>query len=109
MEIPISFIGNARGVKNGGVLRKNRRSLRVKALPANLPDFIEADITPLKIGSNLYITTLQNDAYKFMHPDNTVVCLVRRSRASVDAFDEEEEEAAAEAAAEVAAEAAAQE
>ena len=109
MEIPISFIGNARGVKNGGVLRKNRRSLRVKALPANLPDFIEADITPLKIGSKLYITTLQNDAYKFMHPDNTVVCLVRRSRASVDAFDEEEEEAAAEAAAEVAAEAAAQE
>ena len=103
MEIPISFIGNARGVKNGGVLRKNRRSLRVKALPANLPDFIEADITPLKIGSKLYITTLQNDAYKFMHPDNTVVCLVRRSRASVDAFDEEEEEAAAEVAAEAAA------
>ncbi|MFI0428756.1 50S ribosomal protein L25/general stress protein Ctc [Mariniflexile sp. HMF6888] len=103
MEIPISFVGNSRGVKNGGVLRKNRRSLRVKALPANLPDFIVADITPLKIGSKLYITTLQNDAYKFMHPDNTVVCLVRRSRASVDAFDDEEEEAA-EAAAEAAAE-----
>ncbi|MEN3323616.1 50S ribosomal protein L25/general stress protein Ctc [Mariniflexile soesokkakense] len=109
MEIPISFIGNSRGVKNGGVLRKNRRSLRVKALPANLPDFITADITPLKIGNKLYITTLQNDAYKFMHPDNTVVCLVRRSRASVDAFDEEEEEAAAEAAEEAAIEAAAQE
>jgi len=91
MEIPISYIGNSRGVKNGGVLRKNRRSLRVKALPANLPDFIEADITPLKIGSKLYITTLQNDAYKFMHPDNTVVCLVRRSRASVDIVDDEEE------------------
>ena len=103
MEIPLVFVGNSRGVKNGGVLRKNRRSLRVKALPANLPDFIEADITPLKIGNKLYITTLANDAYKFMHPDNTVVCLVRRSRASVDAFDEEEEEAAAEAAAEEAA------
>ncbi|MFD0834948.1 50S ribosomal protein L25/general stress protein Ctc [Mariniflexile aquimaris] len=107
MEIPLVFVGNSRGVKNGGVLRKNRRSLRVKALPANLPDFIEADITPLKIGNKLYITTLANDAYKFMHPDNTVVCLVRRSRASVDAFEEEEEEAAAEAAAEVAAEEAA--
>ncbi|GAA4801006.1 50S ribosomal protein L25/general stress protein Ctc [Litoribaculum gwangyangense] len=97
MEIPVVFVGNSRGVKNGGVLRKNRRSLRVKALPANLPDFIEADITPLKIGSKLYITTLQNDAYKFMHPDNTVVCLVRRSRVSIDEF-EDEEEAAAEAA-----------
>ncbi|ALJ05364.1 50S ribosomal protein L25 [Pseudalgibacter alginicilyticus] len=94
MDIPVVFVGNSRGVKNGGVLRKNRRSLKVKALPANLPDFIEADITPLKIGSKLYITTLQNDAYKFMHPDNTVVCLVRRSRTSIDVDDEDEEVAA---------------
>ena len=96
MDIPVLFVGNSRGVKNGGVLRKNRRSLRVKALPANLPDFIEADITPLKIGSKLYITTLQNDAYKFMHPDNTVVCLVRRSRAAVTEDEEEETEDEAE-------------
>jgi len=93
MNIPLSFVGNSRGVKNGGVLRKNKRSLRIKALPANLPDFIEVDITPLKIGGKLYITTLNNDAYKFMHPDNTVVCQVRRSRASVDVSDEDEEEA----------------
>lgn len=94
MEIPVVLIGNSRGVKNGGVLRKNKRSLRVKALPANLPDFIEADITPLRIGGKLYITTLENDAYKFMHPDNTVVCQVRRSRTSVDVDDEDEEETA---------------
>ena len=105
MEIPLVYVGSSKGVKNGGVLRKNRRSLRIKALPSNLPDFIEANITPLKIGDKLYITTLQNDAFKFMHPDNTVVCLVRRSRASVEAFEEEEEEAAAEAAADAAAEA----
>ena len=92
MDIPVQFIGNSRGVKNGGVLRKNKRSLRVKALPANLPDFIVADITPLRIGSKLYITTLENDAYRFMHPDNTVVCQVRRSRASMDVEDEDEEE-----------------
>ncbi|GAA3573224.1 50S ribosomal protein L25/general stress protein Ctc [Snuella lapsa] len=92
MDIPVIFVGNSRGVKNGGVLRKNRRSLRVKALPANLPDFIEADITPLRIGHKLYITTLENDAFKFMHPDNTVVCQVRRSRTSVDDSDDEDED-----------------
>lgn len=97
MEIPVVFVGNSRGVKNGGVLRKNQRSLRVKALPANLPDFIEADITPLRIGQKLYITALENEAYKFMHPDNTVVCMVRRSRTSVDDSDEDEAEEGAEA------------
>ncbi|WP_100613570.1 50S ribosomal protein L25/general stress protein Ctc [Confluentibacter citreus] len=97
MEIPVLYVGNSRGVKNGGVLRKNYRSLKVKALPANLPDFVEADITPLKIGSKLYITALENKAYKFMHPDNTVICQVRRSRAAVT---EDEEEEGAEAGAE---------
>ena len=92
MDIPVEFVGNSRGVKNGGVLRKNKRSLRVKAIPGNLPDFITVDITPLKIGNKFYITTLETDGYKFMHPDNTVVCQVRRSRTSI-VDDEDEEEA----------------
>jgi len=85
MEIPVHVIGSSKGVMAGGTLRKNQRKLRVKAIPANLPDFIEADITNLKIGGKLYITELTNEAYKFMHPDNTVVCQVRRSRASMSA------------------------
>ena len=105
MEIPVQVTGNSRGVRNGGVLRRNLRKLRVKALPADLPDYIVADITNLKIGDKLYVTELENDAYKFLHPDNTVVCQVRRSRASMnvdEAEDEEEttDEAGAEATAE---------
>jgi len=91
MDIPVRYIGNPRGVRNGGVLRKNKRSLRVKALPGNLPDFIDANIADLKIGNKLYITALENEAYTFMHPDNTVVCLVRRSRAAVTEDDDDEE------------------
>ena len=97
MDIPLNFIGNPRGVRNGGVLRKNKRSLRVKAVPGNLPDFIDANIEDLKIGSKLYITSLANEDFTFMHPDNTVVCLVRRSRAAITE-DEEDEEGEAEGA-----------
>lgn len=92
MEIPVHVIGTSKGVLNGGVLQRNQRKLRIKAVPANLPDFIEVDITPLKIGSKLYITELENPNYKFLHPDNTVVCQVRRSRASIAEFEEELEE-----------------
>ncbi|AUC82680.1 50S ribosomal protein L25/general stress protein Ctc [Lacinutrix sp. Bg11-31] len=103
MDIPVNYVGNPRGVKNGGVLRKNKRSLRVKALPGNLPDFIDANIEDLKIGDKLYISKLASEDYTFMHPDNTVVCLVRRSRAAITVDEDEEgeegdapEEAAAE-------------
>ena len=91
MEIPVQITGTSKGVLNGGVLRRPYRKLRVKGLPSNLPDFIEVDITPLKIGNKLYITELQNDNYSFLHPDNTVVCQVRRSRLSV-ADDEEDDD-----------------
>jgi len=97
MEIPVHVIGNAKGVMAGGTLRKNQRKLRVKAIPANLPDFIEADVTELKIGGKLYITELENEAYRFMHPDNTVVCQVRRSRASMSAATDEDGDDEAEA------------
>ena len=90
MDIPVHVIGTSPGVLNGGNLRRNRRKLRVKALPENLPDFLEADISKLRIGSKLYITELENEGFKFLHSDNTVVCQVKRSRTSVD--DELEEE-----------------
>lgn len=88
MEIPVKIVGNSKGVMAGGVLRLNQRKLKVKALPANLPDFIETDISELEMGNKLYITKLHSDAYKFLHPDNTVVCQVRISRAAMKAAQE---------------------
>lgn len=80
MNIPVNLIGKSKGVAIGGALRHNVRKAKVKALPANLPDFIEADITELEIGNKLYITALKNDKYTILHPDNTVVAQVRMSR-----------------------------
>ena len=105
MEIPVHTKGVARGVKNGGVLRFNLRRMKVKGLPGNLPDFIEADITNLRIGNKLYVTALASENFKIMHPDNTVVCQVRTSRNVIAETEEEEEtEAAAPAVEETAAE-----
>ncbi|WP_026451144.1 50S ribosomal protein L25/general stress protein Ctc [Aequorivita capsosiphonis] len=95
MEIPVRTTGNARGVRNGGTLRIVTRHLRVKALPENLPDFIEADITEMKIGSKMYTKAVESDLYKIMHPENTVICQVRTSRVAVaDEVDDEEVETA---------------
>ena len=84
MNIPVKVEGAAPGVLNsGGVLSRNKRKLRVKAFPANLPDFIIADISTLELGSKIYTESLQTDTYSILHPDNTVVCQVRTSRASI--------------------------
>jgi large subunit ribosomal protein L25 len=98
MEIPVRVTGNSRGVRNGGVLRIVTRKLRIKALPANLPDFIEADITEMKIGEKMYITDVKSDNFIIQHTDNTVLCQVRTSRVAVEDEVEEEEEGDGEAA-----------
>ena len=99
MNIPVHLVGSAPGVLNGGSLRFPKRKLRVKALPGNLPDFFNADISKLKIGSKLFITDIDNKDCTFLHPDNTVVAQVRMSR-NATAEDEEGEEGEAAAAAE---------
>ncbi|ALU73875.1 50S ribosomal protein L25/general stress protein Ctc [Tenacibaculum finnmarkense] len=90
MDIPVRLVGVAKGIMLGGALRHNLRKLKVKALPANLPDFIEADITELAIGNKLYVTELRNDKYTLLHPDNTVVAQVRMSRNAAKAAAEAE-------------------
>ncbi|NMH27749.1 50S ribosomal protein L25/general stress protein Ctc [Flavobacterium silvaticum] len=88
MEVPVKVTGTSPGVLGGGVLRLNTRKLKVKALPADLPDFVNADISGLEMGNKLYVTKLVADKYKLMHPDNTVVAQVRISRAAMKAAQE---------------------
>ncbi|WP_196891327.1 50S ribosomal protein L25/general stress protein Ctc [Aureivirga marina] len=90
MDIPVRLTGTSPGVVRGGALRHNMRKLRVKALPANLPDFISADISGLEIGNKLYVTQVGNENYSIMHPDNTVVAQVRMSRNAKKAEEAEE-------------------
>ena len=88
MEVPVKITGTSPGVLLGGVLRLNQRRLKVKALPKNLPDYVEASISELQMGNKLYVTKLETNNFKLMHPDNTVVCQVRISRAAMKAAQE---------------------
>ena len=88
MEVPVKLTGTSPGVLLGGVLRLNQRKLKVRALPANLPDFVEANISELEMGNKLYVTKLETKNFKILHPDNTVVCQVRISRAAMKAAQE---------------------
>ena len=93
MTIPVKYEGNAPGVRNeGGILSKNKRKLSVRALPKDLPDYIKADISNLNLNDKITISDFSDDSFKFLHPDNMVVCQVKMSRASLSLSTDEEEE-----------------
>ena len=94
MDIPVRMSGSSPGVRNGGVLRIVRRSLRVKALPKNLPDFLNADISEMKIGDIMTVADLLGDDFTILQEERRVVCQIRTSRVAVEdeVSDEEGEE-----------------
>ena len=91
MDIPVRISGSSPGVRNGGTLRIVNRSLRVKALPKNLPDFLNADISEMKIGAIMTVADLLGDDYTILQEEKRVVCQVRTSRVAVEDEVEEEE------------------
>ena len=81
MTIPVRFEGNAPGVRNqGGNLSKNKRKLSVRALPKDLPDYILADISSLNLNDKITIADVSEETFKFLHPDNMVICQVKMSK-----------------------------
>ena len=91
MNIPVRLIGTSPGVINGGSLSFAKRKLSLRALPADLPDFLNADISELRIGMKLVVSELANEKFTFLHPENTVVVQVRTARSAVEEEEEEEE------------------
>ncbi|MEZ4970847.1 MAG: 50S ribosomal protein L25/general stress protein Ctc [Flavobacteriaceae bacterium] len=91
MDIPVRLLGNSPGVRNGGRLLFRKRKLTIKALPDNLPDFFDVDISKLRIGGNISVATLLKDEFTILHPENTVVVQVKAARNAVMTDDEDEE------------------
>ncbi|MFB0939263.1 MAG: 50S ribosomal protein L25/general stress protein Ctc [Urechidicola sp.] len=91
MDIPVKLVGSAPGVIAGGSLRFPNRTLKVKGLPDNLPDFISADISKLNIGDRVLISDVDANKCTLLHSDTMVVTQVRRARTVVEVEVEEEE------------------
>ena len=78
--LPIKLVGESVGIKQGGKLRLKRRKLKVRALPGNLPDFIEIDITNIDIGESIKIGEVVIDNLELLDPHRSMIVAVASSR-----------------------------
>ena len=58
VDIPIRLIGKAEGVKLGGIQQLAMREIRVRCLPTEIPEFLDVDVSALKIGDSLHVRDL---------------------------------------------------
>lgn len=96
IEVPVTLSGSARGVRNGGKLKHTLRKLSVRALPANLPDGINIDITNLRIGQSIRVSGIEEKNFEILNQKGAVVCSIKMARGAVGEVDDETTEAPAE-------------
>jgi large subunit ribosomal protein L25 len=105
-SVAVVLVGEAEGTKTGGVVSLVQRELNVEALPMEVPEHIDVDITALDVGDVLRLEDVRApEGVTFLDdPHETVIVSVALARAFVE-LEEAEAEAAAEAEAEALAEA----
>lgn len=78
--VPLKAVGESEAVKAGNILVLQRNEIEVEALPADLPNEIEVDITVLtEVGSTIHAKDLKLDRSKvtLMVEDDEVIATVQ--------------------------------
>ncbi|WP_347158296.1 50S ribosomal protein L25/general stress protein Ctc [Pontibacter chitinilyticus] len=89
MDIPVKMVGVSPGVLAGGKLVTKLRKLKVKALPANLPDYVEVDISDLELGKSIKVGKIKTGDYEILTNTLAPVATVTIPRALKSAQVEE--------------------
>jgi len=94
VALELTGIEEAPGIKEGGVLEQITRELNVEALPNEIPDVIQHDVSALELGATLTLTAIAAPAGVTLldDPEETVVATVTLPRLSTDPDEEIEQE-----------------
>ena len=75
LEVAVRSSGEAQGVKLGGLLVQMLNSVTIKCKPAEIPEFLEIDVTDMEMNTNLFVKdiTLPEDVEMLTAEDIAVV------------------------------------
>jgi large subunit ribosomal protein L25 len=92
-QVVIELVGESAGTKEGGVLSQVTREINVEALPMEIPERIEVDISNMQMGDTLRLADVaRQDGVTFLDdPEETVLATVTVPTQIVEPEPEEEE------------------
>lgn len=83
ISVPVKLIGTSIGVKNNsGVLQWKHRTLEVTALPQNIPDSIDIEISQMNIGDAIHASDLDYPNLEFVVSDRETLVSVMAPKVS---------------------------
>jgi len=92
VTVPVKLVGKAEGLVLGGILEWEKREIEIKALPEDVPAFIEVDVTHLTIGHSIHLSDIKLPPNVHLAEDGKVsVVTMLAPRAEVELTPEEKE------------------
>jgi large subunit ribosomal protein L25 len=93
-QVVIELVGEAAGSIEGGVLSQVTREINVEALPLEVPERIEVDVSPMQMGDTLRLVDIAvQEGVTFLDdPEETVIATVTVPTQIIEPEPEEEEE-----------------
>ncbi len=79
LKCPIVYVGVPIGVRaDGGIFDQILHEITIEAIPANIPDHIDVDVTELHVGKSMHVSDLQMPAgVKAVDDETLTVCIVQ--------------------------------
>lgn len=91
MPVPISIVGQAIGVREGGRLQQSLHKVDVECLPKDIPQNIEIDISELNIGDVILVRDISMENIKILNSEDAMIISVVAPRAEEEVTEEEAE------------------
>lgn len=85
LKIPVKVVGNAPGVRAGGKLMQKISKMQVKALIADMPEFIEVNIGKLELSQSVKVKDLTTTNYEIIDAPENAIITCKMTRASIAA------------------------
>ncbi|MEH7108272.1 50S ribosomal protein L25/general stress protein Ctc [Bacillus sp. JJ1764] len=77
VDVRLVLTGEAEGVKDGGVLQQPVHQLSITAVPDQIPQQIEMDVTSLKVGETLTVADIPYQGeFTFNHEEGEVIASI---------------------------------
>lgn len=93
-DVRITLIGEAEGVKDGGVMQQSLHEVSVTATPSNIPQTIDVDVTQLQVGETITVGDITNKQGYTINTDvdQTIVSILPpKVEEEIDSGEQQEE------------------
>jgi large subunit ribosomal protein L25 len=97
IEIPLNYVGEPVGTKEGGFMDIIQRSIKVQCKVTDIPEGLHLDVTDMQVGDAKHVGDLPKGNWTYKDSDDITLVVIHAKASTVEPAEGEEEAAEAEA------------